>query len=726
MMRRLLLTTCLVGLVPLAAPSASAQDDEFDDEFDEDEGGSGSDATAEEEALLEEDTEEGEPESEGGAADADAEAHRAERLRMGNSLDGPTGGLYVVDAAGGAVDAFRLQLATEFFFASDFLEPGDENERVGGVLSLSWTVADMVELFASLRSHANFNSQEEPKLFQVLGDTSLGVKVWFWPTPVLALGGDLVLSLLNRVGDIGLVLGSTSAGLRGNVTADLRRLQSPVPLVLRLNLQYELDNSAKLIEDVENARYAALPDPRLREYEDRHLVSRVERFALGVNRTDFFNVALGLEAPLRAAEDFYLHPMLEWTLAVPVNRQGYDCLYIPDPEMPEEPAAGQDGCLDRQGFSSFPSRITLGVRVQPPVRGLQGVVGLDVGVLGTSTFVRELAAMAPYNVMIGLSYAYDTRPPPVPEPQVREVVRTERVEVPPPPRGRLIGRVLEQGAETPVANATIRFPGRDLTALLSGDDGRFATYALEPGDVALEITHPEYNPATCSGTIPAQGGDVEVRCELVALPRVGHAEGRVTDEAGAAVAATVLITGTATRTAMSDASGRFAVRDLPPGPYTARVEADEFLIKQVQFVVNARQTASVDIALVRRPRRPTVTVRPREIQIRRQINFATDSDEILPDSHPLMEEIADVMIRNPNLRRIEIQGHTDNTGRPEHNMDLSQRRAESVRRWLIEHGVDGTRLEARGYGPTRPLVPNITPANRARNRRVQFVILERE
>jgi outer membrane protein OmpA-like peptidoglycan-associated protein len=121
-----------------------------------------------------------------------------------------------------------------------------------------------------------------------------------------------------------------------------------------------------------------------------------------------------------------------------------------------------------------------------------------------------------------------------------------------------------------------------------------------------------------------------------------------------------------------------------------------------------------------------VSLRAREIIIRRQINFATDSAEILPDSSGLLAEIADVLLRHPEIRLVEIQGHTDNTGDDDHNMDLSQRRAESVRQWLVAAGVEPGRLVARGYGETRPLVPNITAANRARNRRVQFMIQERD
>jgi outer membrane protein OmpA-like peptidoglycan-associated protein len=88
-------------------------------------------------------------------------------------------------------------------------------------------------------------------------------------------------------------------------------------------------------------------------------------------------------------------------------------------------------------------------------------------------------------------------------------------------------------------------------------------------------------------------------------------------------------------------------------------------------------------------------------------------------------EVADVLIRNPDLELVEIQGHTDNRGDHALNMRLSQQRAESVQQWLTEHGVEPARLTAKGYGPTRPLAPNITQRNRARNRRVQFKILRR-
>ncbi|HEY8431332.1 MAG TPA: OmpA family protein, partial [Sandaracinaceae bacterium] len=561
-----------------------------------------------------------------------------------------------------------------------------------------------------------------------------GVKGNYRVLPWLYLGGDLSVALLNTVGDIGLVGDSTSFGIRANASVDLRELEgSSIPLIARLNLQYWFDNSQALIADVERRRYQALLDPApCPQYtggegnceEDRHLVTRVERYALQIDRVDHFRIALGFEAPLRVMEGFTIHPIAEWVLDIPANRQGYSCLFIEGAGTPGVPPVGEDGCLDRQGFDAFEQTLTLGVRVLPPLRGMNILLAVDIGLTGVNTFVRELSGQEPYNVMLAFGWAFDTIP--VVREVEREVVREVVRETPPPVTGRIVGTVIERGAGTPIANAIVSFPGRELSPIVSDPSGVFRSYALEPGEVAMAVSHPEYHDGTCAGTIPPEGGDVEVRCELEALPRVGSVRGRVIGEgAGPVGGATVTLGGPESRTLTTAPDGTFTASDLPPGTYTARVEAQDYLIKQDTFEVRPREQAAPEIVLIPRPRRSLVQVRARAITIRRQVNFATDSAEILPDSSQLLSEIADVILRHPELRLIEIQGHTDNRGGAQHNLELSQRRAEAVRDWLVRAGVDPNRLVARGYGQDQPLVPNITAANRARNRRVQFVILER-
>ncbi len=103
------------------------------------------------------------------------------------------------------------------------------------------------------------------------------------------------------------------------------------------------------------------------------------------------------------------------------------------------------------------------------------------------------------------------------------------------------------------------------------------------------------------------------------------------------------------------------------------------------------------------------------------IRFATGSAEILPDSKPALDEIAAVLQEDPKLELI-IEGHTDNVGAAETNLELSRRRAEAVKRWLVGGpAIAEVRLTTAGYGITRPVADNGSEEGRARNRRVELV-----
>ncbi|MBL9009290.1 MAG: OmpA family protein [Myxococcales bacterium] len=113
-----------------------------------------------------------------------------------------------------------------------------------------------------------------------------------------------------------------------------------------------------------------------------------------------------------------------------------------------------------------------------------------------------------------------------------------------------------------------------------------------------------------------------------------------------------------------------------------------------------------------------------KIAIVKPVFFATNKDIILQESYPVLQSVADVLKASPEIKKVSIEGHTDNRGKPEWNRDLSERRARSVKRWLIEHGVEESRLQSLGYGPWNPIATNDTPQGRERNRRVEFVIID--
>jgi outer membrane protein OmpA-like peptidoglycan-associated protein len=109
------------------------------------------------------------------------------------------------------------------------------------------------------------------------------------------------------------------------------------------------------------------------------------------------------------------------------------------------------------------------------------------------------------------------------------------------------------------------------------------------------------------------------------------------------------------------------------------------------------------------------------------VNFETAKAELLPASLPVLDQVGAVLRKWPQLK-VQVGGHTDSRGRAAKNRTLSEARANAVRDYLLQRYPDllPDQLTARGYGATRPVVPNTSAANRARNRRVEFVVLNRD
>ncbi|WP_338868900.1 kelch repeat-containing protein [Myxococcus stipitatus] len=105
----------------------------------------------------------------------------------------------------------------------------------------------------------------------------------------------------------------------------------------------------------------------------------------------------------------------------------------------------------------------------------------------------------------------------------------------------------------------------------------------------------------------------------------------------------------------------------------------------------------------------------------RRVTFPVGLSVIEGEGSRVLDEVVEMLKARPEVA-IRIEGHTDNTGPETLNRELSQSRAEAVRSYLIQRGIDGSRLEARGYGPSRPVASNDTPEGRSENRRVDFVI----
>ena len=107
-----------------------------------------------------------------------------------------------------------------------------------------------------------------------------------------------------------------------------------------------------------------------------------------------------------------------------------------------------------------------------------------------------------------------------------------------------------------------------------------------------------------------------------------------------------------------------------------------------------------------------------------EVLFKTREATLLPIAQTQLDKVADALKSQGDDKTIVIEGHTDSQGKDDYNQGLSQRRADSVRAYLIEHGIEAGRLETKGYGESRPLVSNETEEGRIQNRRVELKVLD--
>jgi outer membrane protein OmpA-like peptidoglycan-associated protein len=101
------------------------------------------------------------------------------------------------------------------------------------------------------------------------------------------------------------------------------------------------------------------------------------------------------------------------------------------------------------------------------------------------------------------------------------------------------------------------------------------------------------------------------------------------------------------------------------------------------------------------------------------VQFKTNESIILPNSYSILDEVVELLKRHPD-GFLSLEGHTDNVGKPEKNLKLSEERAIAVKKYFINKGIDPKRITTIGFGITKPKTTNETPEGRAENRRVEM------
>lgn len=153
---------------------------------------------------------------------------------------------------------------------------------------------------------------------------------------------------------------------------------------------------------------------------------------------------------------------------------------------------------------------------------------------------------------------------------------------------------------------------------------------------------------------------------------------------------------------------------LPPGKYFLSGNAKGFVFSEDSIEVNDQ------------PLKKDLYLNPIEIDkayVLRNIYFDYDKATLRPESKVELDRLVKILKENPTLV-IEIGGHTDSDGSEEYNLRLSQARADAVRNYLIQAGIEPERLKAKGYGESQPIAPNDTPENKQKNRRTEFKVLK--
>ncbi len=727
------------------------------------------------------DVEEAEEKPKSSSSDVDAWDFGGERHF--SNLTGPTGGFYIIEAGSAAAGTFGLGLHGAYFKYKNYVYFHDENVNMWAGLNLRVTPIKYLEIFLGLESRANYNTDVRPTLFQALGDFSLGIKGFYDPIPGFAVGGIFAAEFKNPVGEVDFSFKGTSFPLGLLTTLDFKKFNEKIPLRAHFNFIYRFDNTAKLVQEVEDRRGGC--NKNMDDDEDPEFdgcLNSVERVGLDIDRTDQFRIGIGLDASVP-----YVSPIIEYNLDIPVNRQGFSC-------PTEGPNNTSDSCMSKEGFKGMRQWLTFGVRVLPPMPNLALDFGVDWGLAGYAPSVQELAPQAPYRIVFGLAYDFD---PFVDAPEPIAVPCPAALPAPAvPPQPIVAGFVHDANApETAVPQATVTYVGLEINAQITDANGRFRSYPMPSGRTVIEVAAEGYESATFevdipdpnmapgdggmygdttgsagepapgagmppegapgetppAGAAPAAGdaateapaeapaetpaqpnivmeGDqmvVSLDCPLKAKPKKGSLLVRAVDDKDAPVpGATVKIEGPATASGTTNEAGDFTL-ELASGSYNIIAEKAGFFRRTKTVEVGLGTTVKVKMPLNAKPLVSSVEITNKRITIKKKIHFETNSADIKSQSFMLLDEVADVLMTHNEVQLVEIQGHTDNKGKRAHNVDLSQQRAESVRRYLVEAGVEGSRLEAKGFGPDKPRAPNITATGRAKNRRVEFHILKR-
>lgn len=330
----------------------------------------------------------------------------------------------------------------------------------------------------------------------------------------------------------------------------------------------------------------------------------------------------------------------------------------------------------------------------------------------------------PWKVELGVSAAFD-------------LIRTPRL-----PAGYLTGRVIDAQTAEPIA-ARLVFPEKGIDPILT--DSLTGEYSLELAPDVYRIRAESEGYKWKEKGVVLQ--DDEKRVLDFSLVRLTESRafisGTVKDaDSGLPLEGVeVSFADTLISTVFTDVLGIFKL-NIPPGTRHISFAKNGYATQIQSVIVQNGESKELNISLaspaaqeptqdVSEPTEPVKPSAPEEWEEPRQptslpdfknILFAPGSATIISSSFAAVDEVVEYLKENPGIH-MEIAGHTDSIGDEESNLRISQERADALKKYMVEQGIDSSRLDARGYGETRPIGDNRTRRGQKANRRIEFVII---
>ncbi len=562
-----------------------------------------------------------------------------------------------------------LSLRAGFYRAPQLTLPAGTDEYRSTLVSAAFSPLSFLEISAMLRSVTVEQPASPSNNYWLVNDFFLKLKAGgTFADGSLALAGEFYLRLPPPIFRAIPVWQGMSPGFGLLFSYDFRK--AGVPLVFHANGSFFLDQSV--------------------DFDDQS-ADLTRRSALDIVTFNQLRAGTGLEGRF-AAGSVGIRPFVEYTLDAPLGATG-----------------------------PIPMRLSPGVRVLP-WRGLflDGLVELGL----TKVTQPGLVPVAPWQLQFALGWQMGVDPVGGATEVVEKVVEREKLIAQVPTTGKVQGLVVDI-TKTPIAEAVVQIAGRNR--ILTDADGRFVIDAVEPGPLKVVATHPGYEPREQSGTVD-KGGVLSVTLTLPQRPpeppKPMAVRGTVLNETEKPIVATVSVAAAGVAQKSSE-TGEFALT-VPAGETVVEVSSAGYLTQARRLTGSPGDALVVDFLMRPVPKQTLVVLKKDKIEIKKQVHFATNRDVILPDSAPLLDQIAATILEYDKLKLIRIEGHSDDQGDDAYNLDLSNRRAKAISRALMERGVEATRLKPVGYGETKPVADNKKPAGRALNRRVEFMIEQQD